>query len=227
MTLLAIIPARGGSKGIPRKNIRPLAGKPLIGYTIEAALKVEAIDRLIVSTDDEEIARIATQFGAEVPFLRPNQIAKDETASIETVLHAVKKLDGYSKVLLLQPTSPLRNVEDINGIINLQHTKKCPSVVSITLAKKHPNWIFTLNDEHLMSPVIKNSQLEATRQKLEKSYVLNGAMYLCESNWIKEHRIFINHETLGYIMPEERSVDIDSQLDWLWAETLIGLEKNE
>ena len=222
MTLLALIPARGGSKGIPGKNIRPLAGKPLIAHTIAVALQVPALGRVVVSTDDSAIANVALHWGAEVPFLRPPELAADDTPGIAPVLHALEQLPDVSQVLLLQPTSPLRSSADIEGILAFQRERQCPSVVSVCASGKHPQWMFRLGAAGELSPFLATSAATADcRQQLEPAYAFNGALYLCDRAWLQNHGSFMGPGTLGYPMPPERSVDIDTPLDWLWAETLL------
>ena len=220
MKLLVLIPARGGSKGIPRKNIRLLNGKPLIAHTIQAALNVPEIDRVIVSTDDKEIADVAEQWGAEVPFLRPPELAADDTPGIAPVLHALGHFPEVKQVLLLQPTSPLRDSGDIQGILTFQRSQKCPSVVSVYESGKHPQYSYRLDAAGGLSPFLEAAPATC-RQDLEKAYSLNGALYLCDRNWLQKNGSFIGPDTLGYPMPPKRSVDIDTPLDWLWAETLM------
>ena len=221
MTLLALIPARGGSKGIPGKNIRLLAGKPLIAHTIQAALAVvPALERVVVSSDDPAIAEVAQQWGAEVPFLRPPELAADDTPGISPVLHALEQLADVSQVLLLQPTSPLRSSRDIEGILAFQRKHQCPSVVSVCETGKHPQWSYRLGASGEMSPFLPPTPANC-RQQLEPAYTLNGAMYLGDRSWLLNHGSFLGPGTLGYSMPPERSVDIDTPLDWLWAETLL------
>jgi len=219
--VLAVIPARGGSKGIPRKNIKKLSGKPLIAWTIEAALKAPSINRVIVSTDDEEIAAVAEQFGAEVPFKRPIAIARDDTPGLDPVLHAIENSPDSDWVLLLQPTSPLRSVDDIEGIIKLCQEKGALSAVSVAEVGKHPFWMYQRSSDMRLQPLIPNRGEITRRQDLPSVYVLNGALYLARPDWLIENQGFIGPETLGYVMPVERSVDLDTPLDWLWVEYLI------
>jgi len=219
--VLAVIPARGGSKGIPRKNIKKLGGKPLIAWTIEAALKAPSINRVIVSTDDEEIAAVAEQFGAEVPFKRPIAIARDDTPGLDPVLHAIENSPDSDWVLLLQPTSPLRSVDDIEGIIKLCQEKGALSAVSVAEVGKHPFWMYQRSSDMRLQPLIPNRGEITRRQDLPSVYVLNGALYLARPDWLIENQGFIGPETLGYVMPVERSVDLDTPLDWLWVEYLI------
>ena len=220
MTLLALIPARGGSKGIPGKNIRPIAGKPLIAHTIAAAQQVPTIDRIVVSTDDPAIADVAQHWGAEVPFLRPPELAADDTPGIAAVLHAMEQCQEVSQVLLLQPTSPLRSSADIEGILAFQRERQCPSVVSVCSSTKHPQWHYRLGRTGELDPFLPPAPADC-RQQLEPAYALNGALYLCDHAWLQNQGSFVGPGTLGYPMPPERSVDIDTSLDWLWAETLL------
>ena len=221
MNLLALIPARGGSKGIPRKNVLELCGKPLIAWTIEAAQKSNYIDRLIVSTEDEEIADISRSYGAEVPFIRPAELAMDDTPGIDPVLHALDLLPEFDQILLLQPTSPLRTAEDIDGIVDFCKQQNAPVAVSVCESSKHPNWMFTCSkDERLLT--FTNEPIKLNRQELPKIYSVNGSLYYARTKWIEQSRGFYTPETLGYIMPNERSVDIDSPLDWKWAEFLLS-----
>jgi CMP-N,N'-diacetyllegionaminic acid synthase len=221
VTILAIIPARGGSKGIPRKNIKPLAGKPLIAWTIESALQARGIDRVIVSTEDEEIALVAKQCGAEVPFLRPLALAQDDTPGIAPVLHAIDQLPYYDWVLLLQPTSPFRSAEDIQGIIQFCRDQSAPSVVSVTQVSKHPFWMYQRDEQYRLQPLIPNRPEITQRQDLPAAYALNGALYLARTDWLIQNQGFIGPETLGYVMSEEHSVDLDTSVDWQWVEYLI------
>ena len=211
-TVLAIIPARGGSKGVPRKNIRLVAGKPLIAWTIESAQESCFIDRLIVSTDDLEIASISQKWNCEVPFLRPAVLARDETPGIAPVLHALETLsERYDIVVLLQPTSPLRSIEDIDGCIIHLMERQAKSCVSVVEPDKSPYWMFRLGlDEHLY-PLLEETY--ARRQELPKVYALNGAVYVAECDWLIQSGSFLSSDTVGYIMPKERSLDIDTEQD--------------
>ena len=221
MNLLAVITARGGSKGVPRKNVLELCGKPLIAWTIEAAQKSNYIDRLIVSTEDEEIADISRSYGADVPFIRPAELAMDDTPALAAVLHALEQLPGYENILLLQPTSPLRTAEDIDGIVDFCKQRNAPVAVSVCESSKHPNWMFTCGVDERLSP-FTNDPIALNRQELPKIYSVNGSLYYARTKWIEQSRGFYTPETLGYIMPNERSVDIDSPLDWKWAEFLLS-----
>ncbi len=222
-TVLAIIPARGGSKGVPRKNIRLLAGKPLIAWTIDEAKKSKYIDRLILSSEDQEIIKVAKEYGCEVPFVRPANLAQDDTLGIEPVIHAINTLnEEYDYVVLLQPTSPLRTVEDIDGCIRHCIMMESIACLSITESQQSPYWMYKLDDEMKLNPIIKYNETINRRQDLPKVYVLNGAVYIGESGFILKNNSFLTEETLAYQMPIERSVDIDDELDFSFCEWLIN-----
>lgn len=225
--ILAVIPARGGSKSIPRKNIREVAGKPLIAWTIEAAKRSKYIDRLILSSEDEEIIRIAKQWGCEVPFVRPRELAGDDAPGIDPVLHAVKMLPGYDYVVLLQPTSPLRQVDDIDGCIKFSISKKLNICLSVSDTRKSPYWMFSLDKRGRMRPIIKGKKTIFRRQDLPKIYAINGAVYCAKVNWITKKKSFISNETVAYVMPAERSLDIDSEMDLMMADILLRKRPKE
>ena len=220
MSLLAIIPARGGSKGILKKNIYKINGIPLIAYSINAALQVEKIDKLIVSTDDEEIAEISKEYGASLAPKRNKILADDKSPIIDTVLDLIDKYPNYNEIIVLQPTSPLRNSKDISGIINFKKEMKCPSVVSICKVAKVPELMFRLNNSNKLLPIINNNNNYQRRQDYKEAYQLNGALYIADKNWIQKTKSLIQNDTLGYEMPLDRSPDIDTELDLKWAEFL-------
>jgi CMP-N-acetylneuraminic acid synthetase len=217
VSVLGLIPARGGSKGIPRKNVRTIAGKPLIAWTIEAALASERLDRVVVTTDDHEIADVAAAYGADVPFMRPAKLACDETPGIEPVLHAIQMLPGFDRIALLQPTSPLRVVADIEAAVAM--AEEAASVVSVTEAR-HEGWIFPMDASGLLE--IGDGDLATRRQDMARRYALNGAIYVATVRAIRENRSFLAPGVLGYTMPAERSIDIDDWLDWQTAEMLLS-----
>ncbi len=223
--ILAIIPARGGSNKLPRKNILPLLGKPLITWTIEEAKKVSYIDKLIVSTDDPEIAELSRKNNAEVPFLRPEHLAMDDSRGIDVVIHSIKWFKSqdnkYDIILLLQPTSPLRSAEDIIQSIHLLKKNKVKAVISVCEVEHSPCWMNTLpvdlNMNSFMKPEIQNKN----RQELPTYYRINGAIYIAYSYYILKNSSFLGSEAYAYIMPKERSIDIDSQQDIDLAEYLL------
>lgn len=220
MRILALIPARGGSKGIPRKNIKSIAGKPLIAWTIEAALCSRVLDAVVVSTEDEEIAEVARQWGAQVPFRRPAELARDDTPGINPVLHALEQLPNFDAVLLLQPTSPLRTTEDIDACIGLAQDMQAPSVVSVSEPGKHPYWMYRLGADQRLQTLIDVPPI-SRRQELPPVYAVNGALYYIRADWLRQHHAFVTTETVAYVMPPERSVDMDTLLDWKLAEMLL------
>lgn len=221
--ILAVIAARGGSKGVPRKNVMPLAGRPLINWTIQAAQGAILLDRTIVSTDDAEIADTAREAGAEVPFLRPEILAGDNANVVDALLHAIDTLqENPDYVVLLQATSPLRLSQDIDCCIRLCHEHNAPAACGVTLAAKSPYWMFHLDHDHRVNLVVpRNMTSGEQRQTLPDAYVANGAVYVARTEWLRCERTFwVPGLTLGYVMPPERSVDIDTYLDFKLAEVL-------
>lgn len=212
-TVLAVIPARGGSKGVPRKNIRLFAGKPLLAWTIEAARASNYIDRLIVSSDDAEIIAAAVACGCEAPFVRPAALARDDTPGIDPVLHAIREVPGYDYVVLLQPTSPLRTAQDIDHCLERCHGGRVPACVSVAEVEKSPFWMHTLDEQGYLHPLIDDERASWPRQLLPKVYALNGAVYVAESRWLQATGTFVTSETVSYVMPKERSLDIDTEAD--------------
>lgn len=225
--ILGLIPARGGSKGLPRKNVKSLLGKPLIAWTIEQALASKYLDRVVISTDDKEIAEISKKYGAEVPFMRPKELAEDNAKGIDVVLHVIdwlkenNKKKHYDLIMLLQPTSPLRKSEDIDKAIELLFLKEAKAIVSVCEVDHHPLWSNTLPEDGCMKDFIKQESMNKNRQELPVFYRLNGAIYLAYCNYIKERKSFFGEKTFTYIMPRERSIDIDDEIDFELAEILI------
>ena len=221
--ILGIIPARGGSKGVPRKNLRPLAGKPLIAWTIEAAQGSSLLDRVILSSEDEEIMETARRHGLDVPFKRPPELARDDTPGIAPVLHALDALpERYDYVVLLQPTSPLRTGADISAALALCLEKNAPACVSVSAPHHAPWWMFRLDENRRMHSLFPKDALPARRQDMPEVYALNGAIYVAEVNWLRKSKAFLTPETVAYVMPRERSLDIDTELDFVMAEALVG-----
>jgi len=222
--VLGIIPARGGSKTIPRKNLRLLAGKPLIAWTIEEAQKSQYIDRLILSSEDAETIRVAKEWGCEVPFVRPAHLAEDETPGIEPVIHAIKNIgEMYDYIVLLQPTSPLRSVNDIDGCISCCLEEAVPVCVSVSVVDKSPYWMYILNDHQRLFPLMQSNHSIERRQELPPVYTLNGAVFVAQTDFLLKEKSFITEETLAYIMPAERSWDIDDEMDFICCEMIKNL----
>ncbi|NJK91162.1 MAG: acylneuraminate cytidylyltransferase family protein [Blastochloris sp.] len=223
--MIALITARGGSKGLPGKNIRPLAGKPLLAWSIETARQSPSVERVIVSTDDAEIARLAQAFGAETPFLRPPELAGDQSTHIEVVLHAIDSLEKNGqlsdRILLLQPTCPLRTVADIEAAAALQKNKGCPAVVGVCEAQSHPYLVWKESSAGLI-PFIEHGIKYLRRQDLPKAYQINGALYVNSVASLRETRTFVPPGTEPYMMPQLRSVDIDTMKDFSLAEAILS-----
>ena len=228
--VLAIIPARGGSKGLPGKNIKELCGKPLIAWTIEQAKSCSNIDRIVVSTDDEKIADIAKKYGAEVPFIRPAELADDTSSTIDVIFHAINWLEEHEDyqpeyILLLQPTSPLLTREDIDGVIQMLKDKNARAVVSVCKTDHHPWWSNTLPENGNMKDFLRPEILNNRRQDLPVFYKLNGAIYLADTDYLREWNSFFGPDTFACEMPKEHSIDIDSDIDFKLA-GLLFQEKN-
>lgn len=224
--VLAIIPARGGSKGLPGKNIKELCGKPLIAWSIEQAKSCSDIDRIIVSTDDEEIAETAKKYGAEAPFMRPAELANDTASTIDVIFHTINWLKEHQEfqpeyILLLQPTSPLRLAEDINGAIQMLKDKNAQAVVSVYETDHHPWWSNTLPEDDSMKHFLRPEILNKRRQDLPVFYRLNGAIYLANTDYLHECNGFLGPDTFAYEMPKNRSIDIDSDIDFKLAGLLL------
>ena len=224
--ILGIIPARGGSKGILGKNIRVIAGKPLIAWTIEEAKKSKYLDRLILSSDDAAIIKVAKKWDLEVPFVRPSDLARDNTPGVDPVLHALKELPGYDYVVLLQPTSPLRSSSDIDGCIEACISKNAPVCVSVVKSEKSPYWSFELKGGRL-APLFEPEISSRRRQDLPSSFSLNGAGYVAKTGWFLEAKTFICPETTAFEMSREGSLDIDTELDIRICEIILSEIKNE
>lgn len=221
LSVLAVIPARGGSKGVPRKNIRELAGKPLIAWTIEEAKKSKYITKLILSSEDDEIIGVAKAYGCDVPFKRPIELAQDDTAGIDPILHAIEQCPGYDYVIMLQPTSPLRTAEDVDGCIEHLLNSQAELCVSVTEPSKSPYWMYTLSEDSVMRPLIEQDKLIVRRQDLPKVYALNGAVYVGKIDTVVKERSFITDGTIGFIMPAKRSFDIDTEMDFNICENIL------
>jgi N-acylneuraminate cytidylyltransferase len=224
-SVLAVVPARGGSKGIPNKNIHPVAGRPLLAWTLDAARATRYLDRTVVSSDSDHIIEVARSLGADVPFVRPAELACDDTPGIDPVLHALAELPQFDVVVLLQPTSPLRTSTDIDAAIELLLRSGAMSCVSVTEAINHPYWTYRMSGADMLAPFIELPQNAATRrQDLPRAFALNGAVYVARVPWVRESRTFLGPNTVGYEMPAGRAIDIDLPDDLAAAErALLGL----
>lgn len=228
--IVAIIPARGGSKGVEKKNIKMILGKPLIFYTIEAALE-SCVDRVIVSTDDPKIAEIAEHYGAEVPFIRPQKFAEDSSTSLSVIQHAISYLEneeGYSPdiVAYLQPTSPLRTSENIDDAISMLTDSEVDSVIGVQrVYESHPYFMFTENEQNELEEYVKIENKPSRRQDVPPCYLINSALYVSKRRYfegLSENAYVFNINSVkGYVMDRVQSIDINDIVDFHLAEKLM------
>jgi CMP-N,N'-diacetyllegionaminic acid synthase len=212
--VLAIIPARGGSKGVPAKNILQVGGRALIHWTLDAARDSRYIDRCILSSDDSAIIEVASAEGCDVPFRRESGLATDEATSSDVVVDALQRVPGYDLVVLLQPTSPLRIAADIDGALELLNSSGAPACVTLRPAEEHPYWTFRLETNHQLAAFAEISgEPPQRRQDLPAAWCLNGAVYVARIEWFLHTRSFLARGTVGYPMPASRSLDIDTMAD--------------
>ena len=228
-----MIPARGGSKSIPRKNIRLLAGKPLIVYSIETALASKLIDRVIVSTDDDEIAYIATQFGAEVPFIRPMELASDDSPEWLTWQHSIRTMKElepdieFETFVCVSPTSPLRSVEDLDNCILTLFTTETDLVMAVTHSNRNPYFnMVTLDDDGNAKIAIPTNRIVTRRQEAPKVYDATTVAYAARAEFVLKASSFFEGNVKGVIVPEQRAVDIDTELDFQFVEFLMWQKMN-
>ncbi|OGV46211.1 MAG: hypothetical protein A2017_12430 [Lentisphaerae bacterium GWF2_44_16] len=224
MNIMGLITARGGSKGIPGKNIYIVAGKPLIAWTIEEAHKSRLMNKTIVSTDDSRILEVCREYGAEVPFMRPAELAGDKSSHLQVVEHAVRWVEehqGYKVdyVMLLQPTTPLRIAEDIDKAIKIAMEKKAEAVLSVSPFNFHPYYARTVSKEGIIKDFIKDREDFLFRQELPAAYVEDGSIYLIRRDVLFEQHSLMPSRIHAYMMPEERVLDIDTP----WNMHLAGL----
>ncbi|EKD26231.1 MAG: hypothetical protein ACD_79C01302G0012 [uncultured bacterium] len=213
-TILAVIPARRGSKRLQNKNKLLFCKKPLIEWTILEAKKSNYLDDIILSSDDDDIIKFCQKYGIKVPFKRPENLCKDNSKTIDVILHALENIkEKYDYIMLLQPTSPLRTAKDIDRCIELLFERKILSVVSISEINIQPNWIYRMTNNGIIKQLTK-SNIEAKR------YLLNGAIYLTKISHLRKNKSFFSQQTLGYKMPPERSIDIDNHFEFKIAEYL-------
>ncbi len=219
--LLVIIPARGGSKGLPNKNLLIMNGKPLIAWTIEAAKKCEFVDKVVVSTDSLQIREVSNLYGAETPFLRPKELSDDSALSIDVVLHAIQNFNDYEYVCMLQPTSPLRTEIEIEKAFKMLLKHNANACVSVTESNQSPYWSFQISKDEKLKPLFDFENLPLRRQDLPNTYYLNGAIYIAKSNWLVNSRSFLTNETIAYVMSSDISIDIDTIDDFKLAENYL------
>lgn len=220
--LLAVVPARGGSKGLPRKNLMLAGGKPLIAWTINAAIQSKYVDTIVLTSDDEEIIDAGIALGCDAVIKRPAELATDSASSIDVVLHALRKMTEYDYVILLQPTSPLRTSFDIDSAFELLMSSDVPCCLSVTEVEQSPYWMYRLNQLGKMSSLLSENEIPARRQDLPPVFILNGAIYIAKVSWLLKAKSFFGADSIAYQMPKERSVDIDTMDDFNLFQSLIG-----
>ena len=222
--ILAIIPARGGSKGIPRKNVKAISGKPMIQYTIEAAKECLYIDKVVVSTEDEEIADISMRAGAIVPFSRPEELATDEAKTIDVVMHAVefyeRKAERFDIIVLLQPTSPLRNAEDITKALEYFMRNEQRSLVTVSEVSESPILMRNFNKENKLEKILEEDS-DVRRQDMKKFYRINGAIYINKASELNANTSFNDNE-MGFVLTQEHGIDVDEPQDLVVAEYYLS-----
>ena len=228
--MIAILPARGGSKGLPGKNIRDLDGMPLICHTIKSALESESITRVIISTDDDDIAIVAKECGAEVPFNRPSKLAKDNSMVMDAYLYTIDRLVEMENITIdsfiaLLPTAPLRRSHDIDMAVEIFNLNKADSVISVTEPDAPAEWYRRIDNDGILRDYFPNTNTIKNRQEFNKSYIPNGAIYIFNVEKLRLSRQYYMDKTYPYVMPRSRSADIDEILDFEWAEFLINKNK--
>ena len=226
MRVVAIIPARGGSKGIKQKNLAPLNGKPLIAWTIEAAMGSKIIDRLVLSTEDNEIAKCAKNHGCDVPFERPKSLATDNASSIDVMLHTLDQLnlqgENYDIVVMLEPTSPLRSSNDIDDAISQLVVSRVLSIVSIfRIEGTHPAFLYKKDKDNKLTPLNGVQPTNLRRQEITSLYALEGSIYASYVKTLRDKKSFYHDKTIGYVVPPWKSVEIDNPTDLIVAEALM------
>lgn len=231
--MIAFIPARGGSKGVPGKNIKPLCGKPLIAYTIEACKKAKGVDRVIVTTDDEEIAKVAKEWGAEVPFMRPDYLASDTASAVDVYIHAAEWVmnetgEKLDKFMVCLGTVPCRDEHHIDEALEQFEKQQATTLISFTEAEVPPGWYHVMNEEGRVfnAGFGANGKNMANRQLNDKYYIPNGAIYILDYELLKEKRTYYCDNTVSYIMSREDSVDIDYPIDFEIATLMMEKKLN-
>jgi CMP-N-acetylneuraminic acid synthetase len=227
MNILGVIPARGGSKSVPRKNLADLLGKPLIAYTIEAAKHSRRLSHYVVSSEDAEILAVAKELRAPAPFVRPQELASDQAPSLPVVQHAIREMERmqgltFDYVVLLQPTTPMRRAEDIDAALDKLIATGADSVISVCdVGAYHPARMRRIVDDRLVELPVKEPREMARRQDLPPVYIRNGAIYAARRDLVMIENSMVGDDCRAFVMPEERSVNIDGRLDLLMAEILM------
>ncbi len=229
MKIIAIIPARGGSKGVPRKNIKILGGRPLLAYTIERALESKLLDTVMVSTEDEEIASIAEQLGLKVPFMRPKSLVQDFSPSLDVVINVLETYQAqdmhFDAVMILEPTNPFREATEIDECIKIFETKNSDSLITVKEVppQYNPHWVFEENSESLLQKAIGDNAIIARRQILPKAYARDGSVYITKTAVILKKRTLFGEEIAFRVNTNPNQLNIDSIDDWQEAERIVEL----
>lgn len=222
-TVFAIIPARGGSKGLVGKNIEMVGGKPMLAWSIEAAKGSKYIDRTIISSDDNNIITVGEDFGGEVPFVRPEKLATDTSLTEDVLIHALDQMtEIYDYIVLLQPTSPLRVTKDIDSAIKNCHDAGAPACVSVCESNKSPYLMYHLDESQKLKLVIEQKYITNRRQDFPETFTPNGAVFVAQVPWFRKNLTFYGPDTIAFKMPAERSVDVDTILDLTLVKALLN-----
>lgn len=226
-TYLAIIPARGGSKRVPRKNILQIAGEPLIGWSIKSGLNSKYIDKVIVTSDDEEILTVSKQYGVDT-IKRPIELSNDSATTFSALKHTIDNVNSYDYIILLQPTSPLRTSEHIDEAITKIELHSADAIISVSEMEHSPLWGNTLPDNMSMNNFLSEEVKNLRSQDLKKYYRLNGAIFICKTNrLLKEESFFIKDNIFAYIMDRKSAIDIDEFIDFEIAELYLNKIQRE
>ena len=226
-TFLAIIPARGGSKRLPKKNIVDLAGQPLIAWSINAAIKSKYIDKTIVTTDSDEILEVARKYGADVPFKRPDYLSSDTAIREDVIRHTIdyyqnEKKEKFDYLIYLQPTSPLRNEKHIDEAIEYMFEKRANAIVSVCKLEHPVQWSGLLPEDRDMSNFINSLDIKTRSQDFPTYYRLNGAIFICDTDkFMKSGSVFLKENIFAYVMPQSVSIDIDTETDFMFAKIIL------
>jgi len=220
-SVLALIPARGNSKGLPGKNIKRLGGKPLINWTIEAAKNSQYIDDTVLSSEDPEIINTARDAGCHVPFVRPSSLAQDNSSVIDVILHAIEHVASFDILVLLQPTSPFRNHLQINQALEAFIHSDAESCVSVCKPHVSPYWMYKTDDNNYLTELLDSEYSHQQRQALPTIYALNGALYIITREHFLQTRKLVGKSTIPFIMDSITSLDIDYALDFYMAQTIV------
>lgn len=226
--ILAVIPARNNSKGLAGKNIKKLCGKPLVAWTIDAALNSAYLDEIVVSTDSEIIANIARKYGANVPFIRPPELATDSATSFSVIDHCIEYFKQqlgiyYDYIVLLEPTSPLREVTDIDDALKVLMSSNAKSIVGVCKTEsQNPSFLYSIDLDGILSPCLDDTKSNLRRQDINAVYYLEGTIYISEVDYLIKKMGFYHDKTMGYCVPKWKSFEVDDIVDWCCVEAMLN-----